>query len=70
MRGDMCPYDHGADRIVVDDGSFSSPFPAVSTPMGGPIPPSGPQQPFFGIPSSFGMLPTESRSFPLSYFIM
>ncbi len=22
MRGDMCPYDHGADPVVVDDVSL------------------------------------------------
>ncbi|KAI9499232.1 hypothetical protein BDB00DRAFT_795946 [Zychaea mexicana] len=54
-RGDMCPYDHGADRIVVDDGSFSTPtFPNVSTQMG---PPLYQQQqaapPFFGMPGNF-----------------
>ncbi|KAI9315620.1 hypothetical protein BX666DRAFT_2028518 [Dichotomocladium elegans] len=43
MRGDMCPYDHGADRIVVDDGSFSSPFPPIAQ-----QPP-----PFFGMPNTF-----------------
>ncbi|KAI9278659.1 hypothetical protein BDA99DRAFT_492805 [Phascolomyces articulosus] len=57
MRGDMCPYDHGADRIVVDDGSFNTPtFPNVSGQMG----PSMNQQqqappppPFFGMPGNF-----------------
>jgi RNA-binding protein 26 len=49
MRGDMCPYDHGMDRVVVDGntGPYAGPFPA-----GGPIPPigvrTGPPQNFFG----------------------
>lgn len=50
MRGDMCPYDHGDDRIVVDDGSFNTPFP----PMNQQQPPAPP--PFFGMPNTFGKL--------------
>ncbi|KAG0174358.1 hypothetical protein DFQ30_004671 [Apophysomyces sp. BC1015] len=47
MRGDMCPYDHGADRIIVDEG-FNAPFANAGGPMnmGG----RGPQPPFFGMP--------------------
>ena len=57
MRGDMCPYDHGADRIVVDDGSFNTPsFPNVSTQMGPPMnqQQAPPPPPFFGMPGNFG----------------
>lgn len=49
MRGDLCPYDHGMDRVVVEGnpGPYPGPFPA-----GGPMPPMGvravPPQNFFG----------------------
>jgi RNA-binding protein 26 len=50
MRGDLCPYDHGTDRIIVDEsaGAFAgAPFASNGpmAPMGG----RGPQ-PFFGMP--------------------
>lgn len=52
MRGDMCPYDHGMDRIIVDEGA-NGPFPGGPFPNGG-IPPIGRgvpgQPPFFGMP--------------------
>lgn len=50
----MCPYDHGADRIVVDEGPFNNPFPSVSTPMGPQMGASAPNTQFFGMPSGFG----------------
>ncbi|ORX89540.1 hypothetical protein K493DRAFT_410377 [Basidiobolus meristosporus CBS 931.73] len=43
MRGDLCPYDHGVDRIVVDDpvmkrGPFDMPRPPINgPPLGGPV---------------------------------
>ncbi|KAI9032860.1 hypothetical protein CLU79DRAFT_830695 [Phycomyces nitens] len=47
MRGDMCPYDHGVDRIIVDEG-FNGPFPNGPGHMG-PMGGRGPQPPFFGM---------------------
>ncbi|KAI7901497.1 uncharacterized protein BX663DRAFT_544230 [Cokeromyces recurvatus] len=49
MRGDLCPYDHGIDRIIVDESS--TPFSANPFPNNGNIPPMGPGgQPFFAMP--------------------
>ncbi|KAI8638028.1 hypothetical protein BD408DRAFT_423561 [Parasitella parasitica] len=53
MRGDMCPFDHGVDRIIVDEGA-NGPFPGGPFPSNG-MPPMGPgvpgQPPFFGMPN-------------------
>ncbi|KAL7314871.1 hypothetical protein PS15m_006386 [Mucor circinelloides] len=52
MRGDMCPYDHGMDRIIVDEGA-NGPFPGGPFPNNGmpPMGRGGPgQPPFFGLP--------------------
>ncbi|KAI8994889.1 hypothetical protein BDB01DRAFT_774444 [Pilobolus umbonatus] len=67
MRGDMCPYDHGMDRIVVDDNvnPFPGPFPG-----NGPIPTlaRAVPQPFFPIPADAydperaGLLPTHDMN--------
>ncbi|GAA5807906.1 hypothetical protein MFLAVUS_001286 [Mucor flavus] len=70
MRGDMCPYDHGMDRIIVDEnvGAYPGPFPP-----GGPIPPMGvrtvPPQPFYGMPDAYdpersGLINNEMVGFP------
>ncbi|KAI7896574.1 uncharacterized protein EV154DRAFT_491488 [Mucor mucedo] len=70
MRGDMCPYDHGMDRIIVDEGAGAYPGPF---PPGGPIPPMGvrtvPPQPFYGMPDAYdpersGMMPGQDMGFP------
>lgn len=71
MRGDMCPYDHGMDRIIVDEGAGAYPGPF---PPGGPIPPMGvrtvPPQPFYGMPDAYdpersGLMPgNEMVGFP------
>ncbi|CAI2169616.1 3033_t:CDS:2 [Funneliformis geosporum] len=41
MRGDLCPFDHGVDRIVVDDVPLNRPFdiipPMAGTPLTGPV---------------------------------
>ncbi|KAI7870676.1 hypothetical protein BDF14DRAFT_1504746 [Spinellus fusiger] len=50
MRGDMCPYDHGVDRIIVDE-AFNGPFSNTPGHMGVPMGGRGPQPPFFGIPN-------------------
>lgn len=70
MRGDMCPYDHGMDRIIVDEnvGAYPGPFPP-----GGPIPPMGvrtvPPQPFYGMPDAYdperaSLMNNEMGGFP------
>lgn len=53
MRGDMCPFDHGMDRIIVDESANGSPFPGGPFPNNGmpPMGRGGPgQPPFFGMP--------------------
>ena len=53
MRGDMCPYDHGADPVVVDDVSLPSVLQlnqgqSAMPPLHGhhpPPPPRGPMMP-------------------------
>ncbi|KAI8384722.1 uncharacterized protein BYT42DRAFT_563451 [Radiomyces spectabilis] len=50
-RGDMCPYDHGADRIIIDEPTapFSPQFPPGAPPMAA-MAGRGMQPPFFGMP--------------------
>jgi RNA-binding protein 26 len=48
MRGDLCPYDHGTDRIIVDESTGA--FPGAPFANNGPMPPLGGRQPFFGMP--------------------
>ncbi|ORY97883.1 hypothetical protein BCR43DRAFT_490506 [Syncephalastrum racemosum] len=65
MRGDMCPYDHGADRIVVDDNApFNGAFQNTPPPMGAPMPPSAPGGPFFGMPNNFDVYDPERATLP------
>ncbi|KAI5614572.1 RNA-binding protein 26, partial [Silurus asotus] len=48
MRGDMCPFDHGSDPVVVEDVNLPSilPFPPAPLPVGdGPPPPGLPPPP-------------------------
>ncbi|KAI8877398.1 hypothetical protein K501DRAFT_260452 [Backusella circina FSU 941] len=54
MRGDMCPYDHGMDRIIVDESGSPYPGSFPNNPMNTM---GRPQPPFFGIP---GMMPTST----------
>ncbi|KAI9476019.1 MAG: hypothetical protein EXX96DRAFT_575465 [Benjaminiella poitrasii] len=51
MRGDLCPYDHGVDRIIVDESA--TPFSGNPFPNNGNMPPMGPggPQPFFAMPN-------------------
>ncbi|CAB4406676.1 unnamed protein product [Rhizophagus irregularis] len=37
MRGDLCPFDHGVDRIVVDDVPLNRPFDIISPMAGNPL---------------------------------
>uniref|UniRef100_A0A8C6YSA5 RNA-binding protein 26 n=1 Tax=Nothoprocta perdicaria TaxID=30464 RepID=A0A8C6YSA5_NOTPE len=43
MRGDMCPFDHGSDPVVVEDVNLPGilPFPAQPPVVEGPPPPPG-----------------------------
>lgn len=51
MRGDLCPYDHGTDRIIVDESAGGG-FPGAPFANNGPMAPMGGRgpQPFFGMP--------------------
>lgn len=42
MRGDMCPFDHGSDPVVVEDVNLPSilPFPPAPLPVGDGPPPA------------------------------
>uniref|UniRef100_H3BD76 RNA binding motif protein 26 n=1 Tax=Latimeria chalumnae TaxID=7897 RepID=H3BD76_LATCH len=47
MRGDMCPFDHGSDPVVVEDVNLPGmlPFPAQPPVVEGPPPPGLPPPP-------------------------
>ncbi|XP_032878833.1 RNA-binding protein 26 isoform X2 [Amblyraja radiata] len=47
MRGDMCPFDHGSDPVVVEDVNLPGmlPFPAQPHAVEGPNPPALPPPP-------------------------
>ncbi|XP_075055979.1 RNA-binding protein 26 isoform X3 [Mixophyes fleayi] len=47
MRGDMCPFDHGSDPLVVEDVNLPGilPFPAQPPVVDGPHPPGLPPPP-------------------------
>ncbi|KAI8375161.1 hypothetical protein BD560DRAFT_327017 [Blakeslea trispora] len=69
MRGDLCPYDHGMDRIIVDESGVN-PFPGPTAfPPNNPMNPMGrPQPPFFGMPDAYdpersGLLPGNDVNF-------
>ncbi|CAJ0759580.1 9315_t:CDS:2, partial [Entrophospora sp. SA101] len=52
MRGDLCPFDHGADRIVVDDVQLNRPYdimPPITSALSGPVGLIGgpPRPPFY-----------------------
>ncbi|KAG2174857.1 hypothetical protein INT43_005919 [Umbelopsis isabellina] len=51
MRGDSCPYDHGTDRIILDDRALKGQFGGHASPGG--MPPSIGQPPFYGTPNAF-----------------
>ncbi|KAI8087958.1 uncharacterized protein B0P05DRAFT_530835 [Gilbertella persicaria] len=66
MRGDLCPYDHGMDRIIVDEGGVppfpNVPFANASVAMGRPKPP------FFGMsdaydPERSGLVPGHDMNY-------
>lgn len=53
MKGDLCPYDHGVDPVILQDvnlpgvlaGFAPSTNTDVSVPVPGTVPPPPPQQP-------------------------
>jgi hypothetical protein len=49
MRGDLCPYDHGTDRIVLDDRAMKGQFSGNAP---GTVPSNMGRPPFFGAPSN------------------
>ncbi|NP_001089821.1 uncharacterized protein LOC734886 [Xenopus laevis] len=53
MRGEMCPFDHGSDPVVVEDVNLSGilPFPAQPPVVEGPPPPGFPPPGFPPPPS-------------------
>lgn len=52
MRGDSCPYDHGTDRIILDDRALKGQYGGHAPPSG--MPPNIGQPPFYGAPNAFG----------------
>ncbi|XP_036425660.1 RNA-binding protein 26 isoform X1 [Colossoma macropomum] len=60
MRGDMCPFDHGSDPVVVEDVNLPSilPFPAPPLPVvDGPPPPGLPPPPSLLTPPPVNLRP-------------
>lgn len=55
VRGDLCPFDHGNDPLIVDDvnlpGMIPFPPPPVMPPTGLPMPPITEPPPPLRIPS-------------------
>ncbi|XP_032812207.1 RNA-binding protein 26 isoform X5 [Petromyzon marinus] len=60
MRGDMCPFDHGADPLVVEDVNLPGiiPFPPPPTPLLDPPPQGGPPPNLPPPPSLLGPPPS------------
>jgi len=52
MRGDMCPFDHGSDPVVVEDVNLPNmlPFQPPPIPGGEAPPPPGPPPPLMNPP--------------------
>jgi hypothetical protein len=66
MRGDSCPYDHGTDRIILDDRALKGQFGGHAPPGG--MPPNLGQPPFYGAPNApnaFGEYPSLIDANPL-----
>lgn len=63
MRGDLCPYDHGTDRIIVNDRALKTPFPGNAP---GPIPPNIGRPQFYPAPNNFGKCSFVSFSFKVA----
>ncbi|XP_018103484.1 RNA-binding protein 26 isoform X1 [Xenopus laevis] len=59
MRGDMCPFDHGSDPVVVEDVNLPGilPFPAPPPVLEGPPPPGLPPPPSLLTPPPVNLQP-------------
>ncbi|MGH0140263.1 UNVERIFIED_CONTAM: hypothetical protein FKN15_051412 [Acipenser sinensis] len=67
MRGDMCPFDHGSDPVVVEDVNLPGmlPFPAQPPPVEGPPPPGLPPPPPMMTPPPLNLRPPGPPPSPL-----
>ncbi|XP_063809066.1 RNA-binding protein 26 isoform X2 [Pseudophryne corroboree] len=67
MRGDMCPFDHGSDPVVVEDVNIPGilPFPAQPPVVDGPPPPGLPPPPSMLTPPPVNLRPPVPPPGPL-----
>nr|DBA33067.1 TPA: hypothetical protein GDO54_000799 [Pyxicephalus adspersus] len=67
MRGDMCPFDHGSDPVVVEDVNLPGilPFPAQPPVVDGPPPPGLPPPPTLLTPPPVNLRPPVPPPGPL-----
>ncbi|XP_067842600.1 RNA-binding protein 26 isoform X2 [Heptranchias perlo] len=67
MRGDMCPFDHGSDPVVVEDVNLPGMLPFPSQPPGveGPNPPALPPPPPILTPPLVNLRPPVPPPGPL-----
>ncbi|XP_062904571.1 RNA-binding protein 26 isoform X1 [Mobula hypostoma] len=67
MRGDMCPFDHGSDPVVVEDVNLPGmlPFPSQPPAVEGPNPPALPPPPPILTPPPVNLRPPVPPPGPL-----
>lgn len=67
MRGDLCPFDHGSDPVVVEDVNIPGilPFPAPPPVVDGPPPPGLPPPPSLLTPPPVNLRPPVPPPGPL-----
>ncbi|XP_044142112.1 RNA-binding protein 26 isoform X2 [Bufo gargarizans] len=67
MRGDLCPFDHGSDPVVVEDVNLPGilPFPAQPPVVDGPPPPGLPPPPSLLTPPPVNLRPPVPPPGPL-----
>lgn len=67
MRGDLCPFDHGSDPVVVEDVNLPGilPFPAPPPGVEGPPPPGLPPPPSLLTPPPVNLRPPVPPPGPL-----
>ncbi|XP_069746422.1 RNA-binding protein 26 isoform X2 [Narcine bancroftii] len=67
MRGDMCPFDHGSDPVVVEDVNLPGmlPFPSQPSAVEGPNPPALPPPPPILTPPPVNLRPPVPLPGPL-----
>ncbi|KAG8586273.1 hypothetical protein GDO81_005322 [Engystomops pustulosus] len=67
MRGDLCPFDHGSDPVVVEDVNLPGilPFPAQPPVVEGPPPPGLPPPPSLLAPPPVNLRPPVPPPGPL-----